>query len=142
MDLRPRGSQQCHSCGVAPIVDGPIGGAVSKYYHFQVHAKQGEMALGRSLLANVIGGEPALIRCTFEVLNDEGLGCVDHEEFMIYAGQGRPIENLSGTNRSEAENALVRIDQRMQVHGCERIASGPHWYSYRYRVRDEVAARW
>jgi hypothetical protein len=109
--------------------------SADSYTCFQVQGRQGEMAVGRSLLANVLGGQPALIRCYFEVFDESGTirNPVVSTEFLIYAGRSNSLEQLSGTDRSEAEGALRWIDNAMAAKSCRRIGSGPHWYSHRYQ---------
>ena len=102
------------------------------YRYYQVYARQGEMATGRSILANLLG-EPALIKCMFELRDEANGTCIADIEFMVYAGR-ESIENLSGSDRSEAERALQALNQHITAQGGERIVNGHHWYSHRYRV--------
>jgi hypothetical protein len=110
------------------------------YRYLQVHAVQGEMAMGRSLVANMFGA-PALIKCKFEVMDEVSGKCVAGVDFLVYAGRDS-IENLSSIDRSEAEQALREIDKLMISRGADRISGGPHWYSHRYRVQaDSLRSR-
>jgi ribosomal protein L40E len=133
LTIQPATSDRWPNPGI-PAVASAV--AASDYIYFQVRARQGGMAVGRSILANVLGGQPSLIKCHFEIF-DEG-GVVDEPylriEFLIYAGRSYSLEQLSGTDRSEAESALRAIDKTMSKEGFQRIADGPQWYSHRYRI--------
>lgn len=114
------------------------------YYYIVIHAHQGGMAVGRSIVTNLIFNQAAQVRCWFEAVDEEDGEAprIDSEPFLISAGSGGSLETLSGVARSGAERALQNLNNRLRMKGCERIANGPHWYNYRYRVHVNVVDRW
>lgn len=110
-----------------------------EWLHFEVRARQGEMATGKSFLRSMIGGMPAVIRCYFDLWSEDGLGDAPlwGVTFLINAGQAVSREHLSGMDRNVAQDALDVLDKAMIGRGCRRVADGPHWYSHRFALPDD-----
>ncbi len=110
-----------------------------EWLYFQVRARQGEMANAKSFLRSLIGGMPAVIRCYFDLWSEDGLGssALWGVQFLINAGQAASLENLSGMDRTVAQDALDVLDKVMIERGCRRVADGPHWYSHRFAIPED-----
>ncbi|MEJ2886339.1 SHOCT domain-containing protein [Actinomycetospora aeridis] len=113
---------------------------VAEWDELHVEARELGMAAGRSIVSNVVGS-PALLRAAF-VANQTGPyvegGEILRHGFEHFAG-GPAIEGLAGTDREWAERALEEIRTELLAHGWEQQASGPHWYSYRFRRRAQFS---
>lgn len=110
-----------------------------EWVYWVVRARQGEMATGRSFVRSILAGMPAVIQCYFDVWAENDF--LKHPyigvEFLINAGQANSLEQLTGMDRTVAEDALRKLDNAMGQKGCRRVADGPHWYSHRYVIHED-----
>jgi hypothetical protein len=115
--------------------------AREEFAYLELHARQGGMKVGRSILGNMFG-QSAMFKCEFEALcRYAGKEMVIMSTDFLISASDRSIEALSGVSRELAEKKLRLLHEEILRDGWRSIESGPHWYSYRYRMaHDEFMA--
>jgi hypothetical protein len=117
------------------------------FVYLQVRVREAGLALGRSVLLNVLAGQPSVINWTFEAhcLSAGTDSVLISTGFQARANVDPARDALSDQDREEAQIALRDLCSRLIADRWERVdrfpwetgmPAGP-WYGHRYRMTQD-----
>jgi len=128
-----RTAKFCDQCGTAASAPRATPAERNREIEYlSIEAEEGGMAIGASVFMNIVAGAPSISKCRFLLRVSSPGGSPVIGEAGFTKAINIPIEELSGADRQNAQEAVDYLHRAALADGWRPTASGSQWYSRRY----------